>query len=135
MSKSKFILSIVMFLVAISVHAIEVVGKVIDNTGEGLPGASVLVKGTTVGTITDFDGNNKLNVPNAQKDVLVFSFVGMANKEIPVKGKTTINVTLESSAIALDEVVAVGYGTTRRRDVTGSVASVKADELSKSSYF
>lgn len=131
MSKSKFILSIVMFLVAISVHAIEVVGKVIDNTGEGLPGASVLVKGTTVGTITDFDGNYKLNVPNAQKDVLVFSFVGMANKEIPVKGKTTINVTLESSAIALDEVVAVGYGTTRRRDVTGSVASVKADELSK----
>lgn len=131
MSKSKFILSIVMFLVAISVHAIEVVGKVVDNTGEGLPGASVLVKGTTVGTITDFDGNYKLNVPNAQKDILVFSFVGMSNKEIPVKGKTTINVTLESSAIALDEVVAVGYGTSRRRDVTGSVASVKADDLSK----
>lgn len=131
MSKSKFILSIVMFLVAVSVHAIEVVGKVIDNTGEGLPGASVLVKGTTVGTITDFDGNYKLDVPNVQKDVLVFSFVGMANKEIPVKGKTTIHVTLEASAIALEEVVAVGYGTTRRRDVTGSVASVKADELSK----
>lgn len=131
MSKSKFMLSIVMMLMSISLHAIEVVGKVIDNTGEGLPGASVLVKGTTVGTITDFDGNYKLNVPNAQKDILVFSFVGMANKEIPVKGKTTINVTLESSAIALDEVVAVGYGTTRRRDVTGSVASVKADDLAK----
>lgn len=106
----------------------KVGGRVTDNTGGPLPGASVIVKGTTNGTITGADGNYSLaNV--SEKATLVFSFVGMRSKEVAVAGKTTINVSLEEESIGLDEVVAVGYGTAKKRDVVGAAASFKAENL------
>lgn len=98
-------------------------GRVLDASGSPLPGVTVVVKGSTKGTITDAQGNYSLpNVPG--EATLVFSFVGMKTQEIPVGGKTTINVNLAESTIGIEEVVAVGYGTMKKSDLTGSVASV-----------
>jgi TonB-linked SusC/RagA family outer membrane protein len=103
-------------------------GKVTDSSGGPLPGVSVIIKGTTTGTITDTNGNYTIsNVPaNA---VLQFSFVGMTGQEIPIGNRTTINVTLAEQTIGLDEVVAIGYGTSKKSDLTGSVTNVSADRL------
>ena len=104
-------------------------GTVTDANGP-LPGVNVIVKGTTQGVTTDFDGNYTIeNVPSDA--VLVFSFVGYATQEVPVNGQSTINVTLQEDAQALDEVVIVGYGQTTVRDATGAIESVKAEELNK----
>ena len=109
----------------------SVTGKVSDSAGSPLPGVSVVVKGTTNGTITNGDGSySLLNVP--ENATLQFSFVGMKAQEVAVGGKTTVNVTLADESIGLDEVVAVGYSTKKRRDLTGSISSVNAEELSKS---
>jgi len=103
-------------------------GKVVDASGEPLPGVTVVVKGSTVGTITDVDGNYMLSkVPD--NGILIFTFVGMRKQEIPVSGKQTLNVALEEETIGLEEVVAVGYGTMKKSDLTGSVTSVSSDEL------
>ncbi len=107
-----------------------VTGTIVDDTGEPMPGVSVLLKGTTTGTITDFDGNYSIsNVP--EDAVLVFSFVGMATQELSVSGVTKLNVALASELIGLNEVVAVGYGTQKKANVTGAVTGIKSDELSK----
>lgn len=105
-------------------------GKVTDNTGGSLPGVSVVVKGTTNGTITDFDGNYSIsNIPaNA---ILQFSFVGMKTKEIPVDGKASINVTLVEETIGIDEVVAIGYGQQSKVKLTGSTVQIKSEELKR----
>jgi TonB-linked SusC/RagA family outer membrane protein len=103
-------------------------GTVTDDTGEGLPGVNVVVKGTTVGVMTDFDGKYTLNVPNSQA-TLVFSFVGYNPQEVSVAGKSVINVTLKEDVQVLDEVVVVGYGVQKKSDVTGSISSVKTDDL------
>ncbi|MCW0481319.1 TonB-dependent receptor [Gaoshiqia sediminis] len=109
----------------------DIRGKVTDSSGAPLPGVTVLIKGTTQGTITDGDGNYSL--PNVPGDgTLVFSFVGMRTQEIGIAGKTQINITLEELSIGLDEVVAVGYGTQRKITITGSVVNTKGDELMKS---
>jgi TonB-linked SusC/RagA family outer membrane protein len=103
-------------------------GKVTDSSGGGLPGVSVVIKGTTIGTITDMDG--KYSLPKVPENVtLQFSFVGMRSQDVTVGGKTTINVTLVEESIGIEEVVAVGYGTVKKSDLTGSVASVKSDEI------
>ena len=109
--------------------SIEVTGQVVDADQEGLPGANILIKGTTVGTTTDVEGNYKLTVTNPDQAVLVFSFIGLDSKEVAVKNQRRINVTLESSAVELEEVVKIGYATVKRKDLTGSVSSVKASEL------
>ncbi len=107
-----------------------VTGKVTDSSGGPLPGASVVIKGTTTGTITDGDGKYYLsNIP--ENTTLQFSFVGMKAQEIPVSGKSTINVTLAEDAIGIDEVIAVGYGVQKKVNVTGSVQSISSDELVK----
>ncbi len=105
-------------------------GKVTDSTGGSLPGVSVVVKGTTTGSITDANGKYSLtNIPaNA---ILQFSFVGMKMQEISASGKTTIDVTLVEDAIGLEEVVAIGYGTQKKVNLTGSIASVSGDEMIK----
>jgi TonB-linked SusC/RagA family outer membrane protein len=96
-------------------------GKVINISGEPVPGVTVLVRGTTNGTITDVNGNFSFsNIPS--DGILVFSFVGMKTQEIPVSGKTVMNVTLEEEAIGIGEVVAIGYGTIKKVNLTGSVA-------------
>ena len=107
---------------------VAVSGTVTDQAGQPLPGVSVVVKGTTTGTITNFDGNYTLaNVPGDA--TLVFSFVGMRTQEVEVGEQTTINVALAIDAIGLEEVVAVGYGVQKRINMTGSVASVKGEKL------
>lgn len=105
-----------------------ITGKVIDSNGESLPGVSVVIEGTSKGTITDINGSYTL--PGVSPDaVLQFSFVGMKNKNISAGNLTVINVTLESDAIGLDEVIVVGYGVQKKSDITGSVASFNTDRL------
>lgn len=108
-------------------QAQTVSGTVSDANGP-LPGASVLVKGTTNGTQTDFDGNYTLNDVDAAA-TLVFSYIGFATQETAVNGRSTINVTLQEDAQALDEVVIIGYGQTTVKDATGSVAAVTAEDF------
>lgn len=107
-----------------------VTGKVADSSGQPLPGVSVVVKGTTTGTITDFDGNYSIvNVPAGA--TLQFSFVGMKIQEVPVSGKTNINVVMTEEAIGLDEVVAIGYGSRQKKDLTGAVSQINAEDITK----
>ena len=106
----------------------SVSGKVTDSSGASLPGVSVVIKGTTTGTITDMDG--KYTLPKVPENgTLQFSFVGMRSQEVAVGGKVSINVTLVEESIGIEEVVAVGYGTVKKSDLTGSVTSVKSDEI------
>ena len=98
-------------------------GSVKDEQGFPLPGVTVVVKGTTNGTVTDFDGNYTLpNVP--ENTTLLFSFVGMRSQEVVVENQTTINVTMVVDAIGIEEVVAIGYGTQTRREISGSVTNI-----------
>ncbi|NTW23315.1 MAG: SusC/RagA family TonB-linked outer membrane protein, partial [Lentimicrobium sp.] len=107
---------------------VKVTGKVTSaETGETLPGVTVVVKGTTTGAATDLDGKFTLDVPATA--TLVISFIGMTTQEIAVQGQTTINVALASSASMLEEVVVVGYGSSKRLDLTGSITTVKAKDL------
>lgn len=106
----------------------SVIGKVTDSTGGGLPGVSVVVKGTTTGVITDMDGKYTLSkIP--EDATLQFSFVGMKTQEITVSGKTNINVVLVEESIGIEEVVAVGYGTQKSTTITGAVSAVKGEKL------
>ncbi len=108
----------------------EITGKVTDASGDPLPGATVMVKGTTIGTVTDVDGNFTLRIP-ANAQTLQVSFVGMKTVELPIGNQTNFNVVLEEEAIGLQEVVAVGYGTMKKANLTGSVASVTSKDLEK----
>lgn len=116
--------------VAVEILALDVSGKVTDDTGHPLPGVNILVKGTTVGTVTNVDGNYSLNVPN-EEDILLFSFIGYAKQEIAVNGRTTIDVALMEDVQNLEEVVVVGYGTMRKSDLTGSVISADVESFKK----
>ena len=109
------------------IKAQTVSGTVSDANGP-LPGASVLVKETTTGTQTDFDGNYTLEGVSSDA-TLVFSYVGFKSQEIAVAGQSTINVTLEEDAETLDEVVIIGYGTTTVKDATGAVAAVTSEDF------
>lgn len=112
-----------------AVQPAQVSGKVTDSSGAPIVGASVRIKGTTAGTSTDANGNFSLTVPDSA--TLVISSVGFETQEVEVGTQTTINITLNASSSALDQVVVVGYGTQRKRDLTGSVASVKGADLAK----
>jgi TonB-linked SusC/RagA family outer membrane protein len=106
----------------------HVSGTVTNESGEPIPGATVVIKGTSMGTITDADGSfDLMNVELGQ--TLVFSFVGMQTQEIVVGNQSTFKITLSESTIGLEEVVAIGYGTMKKSDLTGSVSSVRAEEL------
>ncbi len=105
-------------------------GKVTDREGMSLPGVTVLVKGTTKGTVTNIDGF--FNIPAVKNgEILVFSFVGMTSQEFEVKGQRDINITMMPDVIGIEEVVAIGYGTQKKADVTSSLASVKSDDFNK----
>lgn len=101
-------------------------GKVTDISGAPLPGVSVVVKGTTTGTVTDINGRFTLDVP-ADADVLVFSFVGMATQEVNIGKNTEFNIVLKEAELELDEVIVIGYGTQRKATLTGSVTTVNSD--------
>ena len=107
----------------------KVTGKVTDSNGATLPGVSVVVKGTTTGVITGNDGNFSLTIPSDAK-TLLFSFVGMKTQEVAIGNQTTINISLNEETIGLEEVVAIGYGTSRKKDLTGAVAKVDMSQKS-----
>ncbi len=105
----------------------DVSGKVTDASGQALPGVTVVVKGTTKGTVTDFDGN--YTISDVQSDeTLVFSFVGMRSKEVGVGSQSSINVVMEEDAIGIEEVVAIGYGVQKKINLTGAISSVTFDQ-------
>ena len=114
-------------LVGMAAEARVVTGVVKDQAGETIISASVVVKGTTVGTVTDFDGNYSIDVP-ADAKVLVFSYIGMVTQELEITGDV-MNVVLSENAEVLEEVVVTGYGTTKKRDLVTAVSSVNAEQL------
>ena len=125
-------LTIILLLVGLmQVSALQqntISGTVTDATNQPLPGVTIVIKGTTQGTVTGENGTYTLpNVPS--NATLVFTFVGMIAQEIPVAGKTQINVTMKSDFIDIDEVVAIGYGVQKKSNITGSIASVKSEDL------
>lgn len=136
MSKMKNMRTVLLFFLvtmislSISAQNVTVKGTVKDKTGETVIGASVVQKGNTGnGTITDIDGNFTLSVPG--NATLVVSYVGMTTQEVSVKGRKLIEIVLEDDAQALEEVVVIGYGTTKKKDLTGSVSSVGGETLAK----
>ena len=104
-------------------------GTITDETGQPLPGAAVLVKGTTNGTITDLDGEFSIEVPSDA--ILVISYLGYLAQEVPLNGQSTFSVQLQPDEKQLEELVVVGYGTQKRSDVTGSIGSVKSESFNR----
>ncbi len=121
------IFALLLLLMPLVVQARTITGTVTDQTGETIISASVVVKGTTIGTVTDFDGNYTLDVPNDAK-TLVFSYIGLVSQEVSITSDV-INVVLKEDNEVLEEVVVTGYGTTKKRDLVTSVASVSADQI------
>ncbi|MFA5330369.1 MAG: TonB-dependent receptor [Prolixibacteraceae bacterium] len=130
MKKTVLALLILMASFAGFAQGLQVKGVVTSaDDGQPIPGVSIVVKGTTNGTMTDIDGNYSLTIPG--NSTLVFSFIGLQSQEIAVNNKTTINVVLTTSSENIDEVVVVGYGTQKKSVVTGAISSVKAKDLEK----
>ena len=118
------------FLLCGAIHSQNItINGIVTDGAMPLPGASVLVKGTTNGTVTDFDGNYEISAKT--NDVLVFSYLGYITNEVSVKSRTSINIVLEENLSQLDEVVVVGYGTQKKKEVTGAVVQVKSDIISR----
>ena len=128
MKKMRLVYLLLIFPTILFAQSKEIIGTVLDENNMPLPGASVLVKGLTIGASTDFDGAFSLNVPETGK-TLVVSYLGYITKEFVIGNKITFNIQLEIDTNALDEVVVVGYGTQRKSDITGSVTSVKVDNV------
>ena len=111
-------------------QTISVSGVVADETGEGLPGVSISIQGTSQGTVSDIDGNYTIDVPSAGR--LVFSYMGYVAQTINVGSRTVINVTMKEDSKLLEEVVVVGYATMRKSDLTGAVSSVRSEAIQRS---
>ena len=125
-----FILVLVFYQGLANGQDITVTGTVTDNANnEPLPGVAVVVKGTTIGTATDLNG--KYSLRTQANAVLVFSYVGYEKQEIPVNGRSVVDVALKTSSEQLEEVVVIGYGTTKKADLTGSVTTVSSKDFNK----
>jgi len=136
MKKQRKLCFLLVFLLSLSLSGLtfgqqgEITGKVTDTeSGEGIPGVSILVKGTTRGTITDLDGG--FSIRAGSEEILVFSFLGYESVEEAVGSKSVINIVLAPSIQALNEVVVVGYGTQEKKEITSAVASIKAEDFNK----
>ncbi|MDM8001796.1 MAG: carboxypeptidase-like regulatory domain-containing protein, partial [Bacteroidota bacterium] len=116
--------------IMVQAQARTIRGTVTGATGEKLSGVTVSVPGTTTGTLTDADGSFTILVP-ADATTIQFSFIGLAPVTETIGNRTTIDVVMQESTLALDEIVVVGYGTVKKRDLTGSVSSVRPDEIVK----
>ncbi len=130
--QSFLLLSLSLLLLTGPIYAqggFTVKGVIVDKTGFPLPGANVMEKGTTTGTITDLDGNFSLGVTK-KGTTLTISFMGYTSKDIVVKDQT-VNIVLEENSKLLDEVVVVGYGTMKKRDVTGAITSITSEAIEK----
>ncbi len=103
-------------------------GRITDESGQSLPGVTVVIKGTSQGTVSDFEGNYSLSV-TSDNDILVFSFVGMQKQEIPVGTQSIINIVLVQETVGIDEVVAIGYGVQKKSNVTGAISSIQSSDL------
>lgn len=124
------VISVFMFMAmgTMWVHGqVSVTGSVSDATGP-LPGVNVVVKGTTIGVSSDFDGNYSIEVPNSD-DILVFTYIGYQKQEVAINGRSVVNIVMEEDAQSLSEVVVVGYGTQRKADLTGAVGSIAASDI------
>ncbi|MDD4969507.1 MAG: TonB-dependent receptor [Paludibacter sp.] len=133
MRKHLFTILLTVFCVCYASAQTTVTGVVKDDTGETLPGASVIIKGTAKGTITDLNGKFSLSVANLSTAVLKVSYIGMKNLEMPLKGGQTkdLQIQLESNSNQLDEMVVIGYGSVKKKDLTGSVTTIKGESLIK----
>jgi len=133
---TRMLLSLVLLMVLMTGMAFaqqkSITGKVTDESGASIPGVSVLVKGTTTGTVTDIDGKYNLSVPS-KAETLVFGFVGMISQEVQIAQKSVIDVTLKTEVVGVDEVVVVGYGTRKKEEITGSISTVSDKQLKVSS--
>ncbi len=126
----KKLIFLLVFLSGSMLYSQITVSGVVSDAGGPIPGVNVLVRGTSNGAVTDFDGNYTLD--NVAEDaILVFSYVGFKAQEIPVNGRATINVTMEEDAAELEQVVVIGYGSVRKQDVTGAVATVKPEDFNQ----
>jgi len=129
--KVRLLCSLLLLIAGIaSAQTKPVTGKITDENGSAVPGATVQVKGTSTGTATGADGTFKLNVP-ATATTLVVSFVGYVQQEIPIAGKSEFSIALVPTSTTLTDVVVVGYGTTRKKDLTGSVVSIKSADFNR----
>ena len=133
MKQSRFILFVLSFLVTsvgnVYAQNVTVTGTVLDSTGEPVIGANVKVAGkSSIGTITDFEGNFSLSVP-ADTKKLEISYIGMLSQEAVIKPGTPVKVILKEDTEELDEVVVIGYGTVKKRDLTGSMTSIKQADI------
>lgn len=117
--------------VAYSQSTKTIIGVASDQMGLPLPGVNVMVKGTLTGTITNEQGMFSLEIENPEEKSLVFSFIGFENQEVLIGDQTSFNITMNDDFIGLDEVVAIGYGVVRRRDLTGAVGSIDSKEITK----
>ncbi|HEX3385912.1 MAG TPA: carboxypeptidase-like regulatory domain-containing protein, partial [Mucilaginibacter sp.] len=108
-------------------QGVTVSGKITDDKGQPLPGATVIIRGTTKGTNADLSGKYTITANNG--NVLIFSMLGYIRQEVKVAGTAVVNITLVETPQSLNEVVVIGYGTQKRKDLTGSVASVKGDSF------
>ncbi|MBQ8916573.1 MAG: carboxypeptidase-like regulatory domain-containing protein, partial [Alistipes sp.] len=126
----KFVLTVVLgWSLAFAAEAQTLRGGVKDANNQPIIGAAVVVEGTSLGASTGVDGSFTLNLPDAKTNVLVVSYVGMKTQQIPVNGRTFIEVVMEEDATALEDVVVVGYGVMKKSDLTGSVGSVAAEDI------
>ncbi|ACU58064.1 SusC/RagA family TonB-linked outer membrane protein [Chitinophaga pinensis] len=129
--KVRLLCSLLLLIAGIaSAQTKPVTGKITDENGSAVPGATVQVKGTSTGTATGADGTFKLNVP-ATATTLVVSFVGYVQQEVPLAGKSEFSIALVPTSTTLTDVVVVGYGTTRKKDLTGSVVSIKSADFNR----
>jgi TonB-linked SusC/RagA family outer membrane protein len=130
--KMKAIWFFLFALLTMSVAAQQkaITGKVTDKSGSPIPGVSIVVKETVIGTVTDMDGKFSLSIP-ANSQVLLFSFIGMQSVAETIGNKSVINIVMEDEAVALSEVVAIGYGTVKKSDATGAVSTVSSKDFNK----
>lgn len=128
LQKFSFLTYILFIGMLVQAQELQITGKVNDSYLESLPGVSIVIKGTTIGTVTNVDGEYSLSIPE-DAETIVFSFVGMKTVEEAINGRTTINLTMEYEAYGMDEVVVTGYGTTKKANLTGAVGSVDFDNV------
>ncbi len=130
MRKLLFLIMVFVATIGSAMAQKAVTGTVTDDTGAPLPGVTVFVKGTAIGSITNIDGVYNLSVPADAKS-LMFSFIGMKTQEIEIGTQSAISVKMEADVIGLEEVVAIGYGTVKKKDLTGAVSQINAEKLQK----
>src|SRR3569833_1064849 len=121
---------LLLFSLFVSAQQRVISGRVTDAAGKGVAGVSVTVKGQSIGTTTSDDGSYSLNIPS-NATTLVFSSVGFTSQEVAIRGNAPLNISLQSTAGNLNEVVVIGYGTARKKDLTGSLTSITAKDFNK----